>query len=61
VFLRGPYRDLISNRQNQLLETVLHGNWAEESPLLESVARERLLKTKQAGINLAGAVVISKF
>jgi hypothetical protein len=31
---------------------------AEESPLLEAVARERLLKTEQAGKCLAGAVVI---
>jgi hypothetical protein len=33
---------------------------AEESPLLEAVARERLLKTQQAGKCLAGAVVICK-
>jgi hypothetical protein len=31
---------------------------AEESPLLEAVARERLVKTQQAGKGLAGAVVI---
>jgi hypothetical protein len=31
---------------------------AEESPLLEAVASERLVKTQQAGIGLAGAVVI---
>jgi hypothetical protein len=31
---------------------------AEESSLLEAVARERLLKTQQAGKGLAGAVVI---
>jgi hypothetical protein len=30
----------------------------EESPLLEAVARERLMKTKQARKCLAGAVVI---
>jgi hypothetical protein len=30
----------------------------EESPLLEAVARERLVKTQQAGKGLAGAVVI---
>jgi hypothetical protein len=35
----------------------VHG--AEESPLLEAVARERLVKT-QAGKALAGAVVISE-
>jgi hypothetical protein len=33
---------------------------AEESPLLEAVARERLVKTQQAGKGLAGAVVICK-
>jgi hypothetical protein len=32
---------------------------AEESPLLEAVARERLVKTYQAGKGLVGAVVIS--
>jgi hypothetical protein len=31
---------------------------AEESPLLEAVARERLVNTQQAGKDLAGAVVI---
>jgi hypothetical protein len=31
---------------------------AEESPLLEAVTRERLVKTPQAGKALAGAVVI---
>jgi hypothetical protein len=31
---------------------------AEESPLLESIAREQLMKTQQAGKGLAGAVVI---
>jgi hypothetical protein len=31
---------------------------ADESPLLETVARERLVKTQQAGKGLAGAVVI---
>jgi hypothetical protein len=30
----------------------------EESPLLEAIARERLVKTQQAGKGLAGAVVI---
>jgi hypothetical protein len=30
----------------------------EESPLLEAVARERLVKRQQAGKGLAGAVVI---
>jgi hypothetical protein len=31
---------------------------AEECPLLEAAARERLVKTQQAGQGLAGAVVI---
>jgi hypothetical protein len=31
---------------------------AEKSPLLETVARERLVKTQQAGKYLASAVVI---
>jgi hypothetical protein len=31
---------------------------AEESPVLEAVARERLLKTRQAGKGLAVAVVL---
>jgi hypothetical protein len=31
---------------------------AEETPLLETVARERLVKTQQAGKGLMGAVVI---
>jgi hypothetical protein len=34
---------------------------AEESPLLEAVARERLVKPQQAGKGLAGAVVICEF
>jgi hypothetical protein len=33
---------------------------AEESPLLETAARERLVKTQRAGKNLVGAVVICK-
>jgi hypothetical protein len=31
---------------------------AEESPVLEAVGRERLVKIQQAGKGLAGAVVI---
>jgi hypothetical protein len=31
---------------------------AEESPLLEAVTRERLVKTQQAGKRLADAVMI---
>jgi hypothetical protein len=33
---------------------------AEELPLLEAVARERLVKTQQMGKGLVGAVVICK-
>jgi hypothetical protein len=33
---------------------------AEESPLLQTVTRERLMKTQQAEKDLASAVVISK-
>jgi hypothetical protein len=33
---------------------------AEESPLLEAIAREWLVKTLQAGKGLVGAVVICK-
>jgi hypothetical protein len=33
---------------------------AKESPLLEAVAREQLMKTQQAGKDFAGAVVISE-
>jgi hypothetical protein len=33
---------------------------AEESPLLETVARERLVKTQQARKDIAAAVVICK-
>jgi hypothetical protein len=33
---------------------------AEESPLLEAVTRERLMKTQQTGKDLAYAVVIFK-
>jgi hypothetical protein len=41
------------------LTRVLHGRLqeAEESPLLEAVARERLVTTKEAGKGSAGAVV----
>jgi hypothetical protein len=33
----------------------------EESPLLESTAREQLVNTQQAGKGLVGAVVICEF
>jgi hypothetical protein len=32
---------------------------ADESPLLETVSKERLVKTQQSGKDLSGAVVIS--
>jgi hypothetical protein len=41
-------------------EDITLGREAEESSLLEAVARERLTKTKKAGKGLAGAVVICK-
>jgi hypothetical protein len=65
VFLSGPFRDVISKEQSQLREfcTGVYqdrtlAREAEESPLLEAVARERLMKAQQAGKGLAGAVVI---
>jgi hypothetical protein len=39
-------------------EFCLGGCEAEDSPLLEAVARERLVKTQQAGKGLVGAMVI---
>jgi hypothetical protein len=64
-FLRGPYRDVISKGQSQDRELCTgvceERTWARESeeyPLLEAVARERLVKTQQDRKSLAGAVVI---
>jgi hypothetical protein len=54
-FLRGPCQDVISKEQSYFTEFCTGGceerMWAreaEESPLLEVVARERLKKTQQA-------------
>jgi hypothetical protein len=64
VFLRGPCRDVISKWQSQLI--VLYGglwredlsSWSWRITTVKAVARERLMKTQQAGKRLAGAVVI---
>jgi hypothetical protein len=45
-FCTGGYEDRTRARE------------AEESPLVEAIARERLMKTQQAGKCLAGTVVI---
>jgi hypothetical protein len=37
---------------------ITSGREAEESPLLESVAREKLMKTQQAGNGIVSVVVI---
>jgi hypothetical protein len=63
-FLYGPCRDVISMDRVQLSsvrESVNRGleREAEESLLLEAIARERLVKSQQAGKRLAGAVVSS--
>jgi hypothetical protein len=45
--------------RTEAVESSVVSHWpAEESPLLEAVARERLVKTQQAGKELVGAVVI---
>jgi hypothetical protein len=64
VFLRGPCRGVIL-KPTGATQSVLYGGCeertsareAEESPLIEAVARERL-KTQKAGKGLAGAMVI---
>jgi hypothetical protein len=48
--------DQISSVQESVKRT--RGCEAEESPLLEAVARERLVKTQQAWKGLASAVVL---
>jgi hypothetical protein len=61
VFLSGPCRDVISKGQSWLRVQFCTGSceertWAceaEESPLLEAVAREQLMKTQQAGKRLS--------
>jgi hypothetical protein len=66
-FLRGLCRELITRTAGAMrgVECCMGGcadrTWsreAEEYQLLEAVARERLVKTQQAGKGLAGAVVI---
>jgi hypothetical protein len=60
--------ELQRREMGQLMSWVLQGRlwrknlnaWAEESPLLEAVTRERLVKTRQAGKGLVGAAVISE-
>jgi hypothetical protein len=64
VFLRGPCRDVISKGgQSQFIVEFCTGDCeeriTEKFPLLEAVARELLMKTQQAGKELADAVVIS--
>jgi hypothetical protein len=60
VFSFGPCRGAIRNTvgsTESVKRTLAYE--AEESPLLETVAREWLVKTQQAGKGLAGAVEIS--
>jgi hypothetical protein len=64
--LRGPCRDVISKGQSSSVRSVLYEKLCkedlvgavEESPELEAVARERLVKIQLAGKGLAGAVGI---
>jgi hypothetical protein len=60
-FLWGPCREVIT-RADQLRTEFCKGGWeereAEESPLLEAVAMERLVKTQQAGKGLACVAMI---
>jgi hypothetical protein len=56
-------REAEERRHSTVVEYSLDSNVhteAEESPLLEAVAKECLVKTQQAGKGLAGAVVICK-
>jgi hypothetical protein len=63
VFLRGPCWDVINKGQSQLIissqfctgvcEDRTWASEAEDSPLFETVARERLVKTQQAGRRLS--------
>jgi hypothetical protein len=65
VFLRGPCRGVQEDNwvdQVQFFTVVYESRIAreaEESPLLETDARERLVKRHYVGKGLAGAVVIS--
>jgi hypothetical protein len=63
--LRGPRRGVIKKRieaTSSVLESWRNdlSTEVEESPLLEAVARERLVKALQAGEDLVFAVVICK-
>jgi hypothetical protein len=66
VFLHDACQDVISKGQSQLLVDFCTGGCeertlaceVEDSPLLRSVVRKWLVKTKQAGKGLVSAVVI---
>jgi hypothetical protein len=66
VFLRGPCRDVISKGKSEFIvssapEAVKKGLERvrlKKSPLLEDVARKRLVKTQQAGKGLVGDLVV---
>jgi hypothetical protein len=58
-FCTGGYEEKISVGREPPFRENLSAE-AEESPLLEAVTRERLVKTQQAGRDLACAVVICK-
>jgi hypothetical protein len=51
-------RDVINKGNVTSVQFYTRGCEAEESPLLEALAKERLVKTQQVGKVLAGAVVI---
>jgi hypothetical protein len=55
---RGYEEDNWGNRVSSVWESVKRGLEAEESPLLKSVIRKRVVKTVQAGNGLVGAVMI---
>jgi hypothetical protein len=65
-FVCGPCRDIISKEQSEKrvqfctggCEVRTRSHEDEESGMLETVVREGLVKTQQAGKGLAGAVVI---
>jgi hypothetical protein len=66
-FLLGPCKGVIregnlGNRVSSVQQHLKRGleRGTEESPLLEAVSRERLVKTQQAGKDLECAVVICK-
>jgi hypothetical protein len=49
MFLPGLYRGVILKTTGATKSVATGGCEAEESPRLEAVARERLVKTQQAG------------